>query len=107
MDQNQIQSRIRDAVVKNYPGVFNFSREQVAQLVGCSAGHLANLESKGSPLIPCVKLGKKPLYQLPDIVDFLMQQRGVASLRRRGPRTKADRMTAAGVDSHLTTGGGR
>lgn len=96
MDQNQIQSRIRSEIVASYPGVFNFNREEVAQIVGCSAGHLANLESKGHPLLPSVKLGKKTLYQLPDIVDFLVRQKGISSPRRRGPRTKAERMRESG-----------
>lgn len=73
-------------------GIFNFDRKTVAQIIGCSSEHLANLEAKGCPLIVCVKVGKKTLYQLPDVVDFLVNQRASASPRRRGPRTNAERM---------------
>jgi len=90
----QIQHRIRDELAASYPGVFNFDRRTVAQIVGCSVGHLANLEAMGCPLITSVKVGKKSLYQLPDIVDFLVKQRASAIPRRRGPRTKAERMHA-------------
>lgn len=107
MDQKQIQRRIRDELVASHPGVFNFDRKTVAQIVGCTAGHLANLEAKGSPLIACVRVGKKPLYQLPDVVDFLVKQRKVTTPRRRGPRTKAERMASVRKDSCLVSGGGR
>ena len=90
----QIQHRIRDELAASYPGVFNYDRKTVAQIVGCSVGHLANLEAMGCPLIASVKVGKKPLYQLPDIIDFLVKQRSAAKSRRRGPRTKAERMQA-------------
>lgn len=90
----EIQNRIRDELAASHPGIFNFDRRTVAQIVGCSVGHLANLEAMGSPLITSVKVGKKPLYQLPDIIDFLVNQRIGAKPRRRGPRTKAERMQA-------------
>lgn len=95
MDQKiEIQNRVRDELAASYPGVFNYDRRTVAQIVGCSVGHLANLEAMGCPLITSVKVGKKPLYQLPDIIDFLVKQRAAAKPRRRGPRTKAERMQA-------------
>src|SRR5574340_649365 len=86
--KSQIQHRIRDELAMFYPGIFNFDRKTVAQIIGCSSGHLANLETKGCPLIACVKVGKKTLYQLPDVVDFLVNQRADVNPRRRGPRTK-------------------
>ncbi len=95
MDQEiEIQNRIRDELAASHPGIFNYDRRTVAQIVGCSVGHLANLEAMGCPLIASVKVGKKPLYQLPDIIDFLVKQRAAAKPRRRGPRTKAERMQA-------------
>lgn len=90
----EIQNRIRDELAASHPGIFNFDRRTVAQIVGCSVGHLANLEARGCPLIACVRVGKKPLYQLPDLIDFLVSQRAAAMPRRRGPRTKAERMQA-------------
>jgi hypothetical protein len=90
----QIQNRIRDELAASYPGVFNYDRRTVAQIVGCSFGHLANLEAMGCPLIATVKVGKKLLYQLPDVIDFLVKQRATAKPRRRGSRTKAERMQA-------------
>lgn len=92
--ETQIQHRIRGELAASHPGVFNFDRRTVAKIVGCSVGHLANLEAMGCPLITSVKVGKKPLYQLPDIIDFLVKQRAAAKPRRRGPRTKTERMQA-------------
>jgi len=90
----QLQHRIRDELAMSYPGLFNFDRKMLAQIVGCTTGHLANLEAKGCPLIACVRVGKKPLYQLPDVIDFLVNQR-IGAMPRRGPRTKAERMNQA------------
>lgn len=59
--KSQIQHRIRDELVACYPGVFNFDRRTVAQIVGCSVGHIANMEAMGSPLITSVKVGRKAL----------------------------------------------
>lgn len=91
---DKLHERIRAEVVALHPGVFNFDRATAARIIGVSAGHLRNRESDGQPIIPTVKVGAKPLYQLPDIVDFLVKQREVTSPRRRGPRTKAERMQA-------------
>lgn len=94
--QTQIRHRIRDELLACYPGTFNFDRKTVAQIIGCTSGHLANLEVKGCPLIVSVKIGKKPLYQLPDVIDFLADQKIGSMPRRRGSRTKAARMIAEG-----------
>lgn len=91
----QIQHRIRDELVASFPGVFNFNRRTVAQIIGCTAGHLANMEAKGCPLISSVKVGRKALYQLPDIIDFLTKQKAISTPRHRGPRSKAERMSQA------------
>ncbi len=99
MDQKirvQIQHRIRDELAASYPGIFNFDRKAVARIVGCTPGHLANLEAKGCPLIACVRVGKKPVYHLTDVIDFLVSQKIGTKPRRRGPRTKAERMLAEG-----------
>jgi hypothetical protein len=45
----EIQNRVRDELAASYPGVFNYDRRTVAQIVGCSVGHLANLEAMGCP----------------------------------------------------------
>jgi len=50
----EIQNRVRDELAASYPGVFNYDRRTVAQIVGCSVGHLANLEAMGCPRqFPC------------------------------------------------------
>lgn len=96
MSNQNFHKVVRDEIVAQYPGILNFDRATAARIVGVSVGHLRNCESAGRPLIAPVKIGAKVLYQLPDLVDFLTAQRA-KKLVRRGPRTKAERIEAGGM----------
>jgi len=93
---DKLNERIRAEVVALHPGVFNFDRATAARIIGVSAGHLRNCEWAGQPIIPTVKIGAKPLYQLVDLVDFLVAQRTANGQKMRGARTKKERLESAG-----------
>lgn len=92
MPQEKIREEIRATIVAAHPGVFNFDRMQLATIIGLSTGYIANLESAKKPLIRPVHAGKKPQYQLIDIVNFLVSQREANEKKRCGPRTKQEKI---------------
>jgi len=92
--------KIRAMISALYPGQFNFDRSTVAKIIGCTKEHLSNRECDGKPLIRTVALGRKRVTQLPDLIDFLFNQRREGEKnRKRGPRTKSERIASQGGES--------
>ncbi len=96
----ELRSRISAELRVAFPDQINFDRATAAKIVGVSRGHLSNCELAGKPLLPIVRIGRKPLVQFPDMVDFLVAQR-LKTQTRCGPRTKAERL----ADHQTETGG--
>lgn len=107
-DVDEIRARIIRTIREIYPVEYNFCREQLAKLVGCSSGHLSNCESAGEPLIEPSGLGGKVVYSFPRIVDFLVLQEiktinrinEKLSKRKPGRPTKASVLLASKWDEH-------
>ena len=88
---HEIRSRIEEDLRAAFPGKIQFDFAEAALAIGCSAGHISNLESSRQPLFPSVRVGRKRLVQFHDIVDFLVAQRLRAQVKRGAP-TKAERL---------------
>lgn len=99
MSQQFSEKELRQLIAENlralYPKQFNFSREETGEIINSSSGHIANLESKMTPMLQSCPQGRKRIYQFPDIVDFLVKQR-LLEQNRRGRKTKASRIEAKG-----------
>lgn len=92
----QVRTDLLSLISAQYPGKFQLNRAELANVINVSAGHIANKESFGSPLVPKCKIGDKSLYQISDIVDFLMSLRAPAPTKR-GRKTKAEKMYQGGA----------
>lgn len=95
MEKNH-EKFVQDLIVAIFPGQYNFTREETAKIIGCTAGHLRNMESAKTPLLPSVSLGRKKYYQLPDLISFLANQKTEKRKLRRGARSKQERIEAKG-----------
>lgn len=92
--------KTRAMICALYPGQFNFDRATVAKIIGCTKEHLRNRECEGNPLIRSVPLGRKRVTQLPDLIEFLINQGEEKKKKRRGPRSKAERIESQGGAEH-------
>lgn len=93
--EKELRQRIAADLRALYPKQFNFSREATGEIISSSAGHIANMESKMTPMLQSCPQGRKRIYQFPDIVDFLVEQR-LLEQNRHGRKTKASRIEASG-----------
>lgn len=90
---NQLRARIRAELRSVFPTQFNLTRKELSALSGVSEGHISNCESiYKKPLVTPVYEGRKPLYPIPDVIDYLVSQR-VKTMKKRGAGTKASRIS--------------
>ena len=93
---NKIREQIASDLRASFPGKFNLDRRETGMVVGVSERHLSNMESAGTPVLQSLRVGRKVVYQFPDVVDFLVSQRIATMKPRRGRPTKASKI-AGGV----------
>ncbi len=93
--ETTLRARIEEDLRAVFPTQLQFDFCQAAKIIGCSVGHISNCESFKKPLFPSVRLGRKRLVQFHDIVDFLVNQRLRAQIKRGAP-TKAERLMREG-----------
>lgn len=74
----------------SFPKQINLDREETAQLICVSPGHLRNLDAENKSLFPHRSVGGKVVYQRNDIVEYLVSTRV-----RPGRKTKASKIEAA------------
>jgi hypothetical protein len=92
-DEKEYRARTLEAIRAVHPTAFNLSRAQFAEIAGVTQGHISNCESvKRKPLVKPVFEGKKVLYPVLDIVDYLVQQRLKTLKSKAGRPTKASRL---------------
>ncbi len=90
---SQIRADLLSLISASHPGAVQLERAPTAKLIGVTPGYLSNKQCEGKPVLPCVFVGSKPLYQISDIVDFLLSLRAPTPAKR-GPKTKASKKFA-------------
>lgn len=92
--EQQIRARVSAELRAAFPQVFNLSRQQFAAAAGVTVGHVSNLEIKKQPMVKPVYQGKKPLYPVVDVADFLVEQRLRTVKRTAGRPPKSEKFAA-------------
>lgn len=96
-DVKELRAQVRNEIRAIHPDKFNLSRKEFATLAGVTTGHISNCEAVHKrPLVAPVFEGRKVLYPITDVVEYLVNQRLKSTKPKLGARTKADRIAAEG-----------
>lgn len=83
--EQELRARIGAELRMTFSKQINVDRASAARGLGVTRGHLANCELARKPLLPTVRIGWKPLIQIPDLIDFLVAQHLRAQTKRGAP----------------------
>lgn len=97
---SELRERTRTELRSIFPQTLNLTRAELATVLNVSVGHIANVESTfHKPLVQPIKIGKKVLYPVIDVIDFLVSQRLNTLKVKVGRPTKASKMAALEEDA--------
>lgn len=92
-------SRNLEILLFQFRGQVNLTIEQTATVLGYDEAYVRNLISQGKFPIPTYKVnaarGGRRMVNISDVADFLDSLQSQAPKKRRGPKTKAEKIAAA------------
>lgn len=97
-----------DFLSKNFPPTLTV--EQVSQITSEHSQTIRNLVSLGSYRIPSFKIGRKRVFRLIDVAEYIEQQRAADPSHpkhkraRRGRPTKVEQLVRQQIVAHSGTG---